>query len=62
MYKICNPELGAKCMGGIMKAMEKDADNHGSDKMVSRCELELRYRAVDIRDLNWNKKKSGNQA
>ena len=49
-------------MGGIMKDMEKDADNHGSDKMVSRCGLELRYRAVDIRDLNWNKKKTGNQA
>lgn len=49
-------------MGGITNDMEKDTYNHGSDKMVSRCGLDLRYRAVDVSDHNWNKTKIGNQA
>ena len=36
-----------------MKDKGKDANNYGSDKMVSKGRLELRYRPVNSRDLNW---------
>lgn len=47
-------QLGAKYMGGIMKDKGKDANNYGSDKMVSKGGLDLRYRPVNSRDINWN--------
>lgn len=55
-----NPVLGIKYMCGMTKYIQKATDNYASDKMHSPCGLSLGYRAVRIRDHNWDKKKIGN--
>lgn len=49
----------AQCLCVVwQRDMEKAADTQVSPMMDSRCGLGLRYRAVDIRDLNWDKKEN----
>lgn len=48
--------LGTKHMCGITNEMEKVIENHASNEMDSRSGLVLRYSAVYLRHLDWDKK------